>query len=110
MSRTVICWDNAPMETFWVSLKTELVHHRRFSTREKAQREISEYIEILCNHIRERARPGAGAESLFVSMCPPKNRGHNRRRPAHCQQCGAVRRLHLYSLRRHVAARSRVWS
>jgi hypothetical protein len=42
------CWDNAPMESCWGSLKTELVHHRRFSTREQAKREITEYIEIFC--------------------------------------------------------------
>ena len=44
MSRKGNCWDNAPMESFWGALKTELVHHRRFSTREQAQREITEYI------------------------------------------------------------------
>ena len=32
------------MESFCGALKTELVHHRRFSTREQAQREITEYI------------------------------------------------------------------
>ena len=56
MSRKGNCWDNAPMESFWVALKTELVHHRRFSTREQAQREITEYIEIFYNRIRKQAR------------------------------------------------------
>ena len=53
MSRKGNCWDNAPMESFWGALKTELVHHQRFSTREEAQREIIEYIEIFYNRIRK---------------------------------------------------------
>lgn len=35
-------YDNAPMESFWGTLKTELVHHRRFETRRQAQAEIGE--------------------------------------------------------------------
>jgi transposase InsO family protein len=34
MSRKGNCYDNAPMESFWGTLKTELVHHRRYTTRE----------------------------------------------------------------------------
>jgi putative transposase len=58
MSRKGNCWDNAPMESCWGSLKTELVHHRRFTTREQAKREITEYIEIFYNRIRKQARLG----------------------------------------------------
>ena len=46
MSRKGNCWDNGPMESCWGSLKTELVHHCRFATREQAKREITEYLEI----------------------------------------------------------------
>ena len=46
MSRKGNCYDNAPMESFWGSLKNELVHHRRYRTREEAIREITEYIEV----------------------------------------------------------------
>ena len=56
MSRKGNCWDNAPMESCWGSLKTELVHHRRFASREQAKREITEYIEIFYNRIRKQAR------------------------------------------------------
>jgi len=45
MSRKGDCYDNAPMESFWGVLKTELVHHRRFKTRQQAIVEITEYIE-----------------------------------------------------------------
>ena len=48
----------------------------------------------------ENLRRVAGAlMSAFVSMGPPKIRGHNRRSPAHCRQCGAVRRLLLMSMK-----------
>ncbi len=56
MSRKGNCWDNAPMESCWGCLKTELIHQRRFATREQAKREITEYIEIFYNRIRKQAR------------------------------------------------------
>jgi len=58
MSRTGDCWDNAPMESFWGTLKNELVHHRRYRTREEAKREISEYIEMFYNRQRKQHRLG----------------------------------------------------
>lgn len=65
MSRKGDCWDNAPMESFWGSLKNELVHHRRFATREQATREITEYIEIFYNRIRKQARLGYLSPAAF---------------------------------------------
>ena len=41
------CYDNAPMESFWGSLKNELVHHCRYLTRAEAKASITEYIELL---------------------------------------------------------------
>jgi transposase InsO family protein len=58
MSRKGDCYDNAPMESFWGTLKTELVHHRRYGTRREAIQEISEYIEIFYNRQRRQARLG----------------------------------------------------
>ncbi len=40
MSRRADCYDNAPMESFFHTLKTELVHHRNYKTRTEAQRDI----------------------------------------------------------------------
>jgi putative transposase len=56
MSRRGNCFDNAPIESFWGSLKNELVYHRKFATRQQAQKEITEYIEIFYNrqHTQER--------------------------------------------------------
>jgi putative transposase len=52
------CYDNAPMESFWGTLKQELVHHRRYRTRLEAIRDITEYIEIFYNRQRRQARLG----------------------------------------------------
>jgi putative transposase len=52
MSRKGDCWDNACAETFFASLKMELVGGRIFTTREQARREIFEYIEVFYNRRR----------------------------------------------------------
>ncbi|MGF6921667.1 transposase InsO family protein [Paraburkholderia sp. 40] len=56
MSRRGDCFDNAPIESFWSSLKNELVYHRKFATRDQARNEITEYIEIFYNRQRTQAR------------------------------------------------------
>jgi transposase InsO family protein len=72
MSRRGNCYDNAPMESFWGTLKTELVHHRRYDTREQARREISEYIEIFYN--RQVGTPGSGiARQWYLPSSGPVN-------------------------------------
>ena len=48
-SGTGNCFVNAPMESFWATLKTELIVHRRFATRQQAIREITEYMEVYYN-------------------------------------------------------------
>ncbi|QQN65424.1 IS3 family transposase [Bradyrhizobium diazoefficiens] len=52
MSRKADCYDNAPMESFFHTLKTELVHHRNYQTRAEAQRDLFAYIEGFYNRIR----------------------------------------------------------
>ena len=52
MSRKGNCWDNAPAESFFASLKAELVHGRRFRTRAEARSELFEYIEVWYNRKR----------------------------------------------------------
>jgi putative transposase len=66
MNRKGNCWDNAPMESFWGTLKTELVHHRRFATRDQARQEITEYIEIFYNRMRRQARLGFLSPAAFT--------------------------------------------
>jgi transposase InsO family protein len=58
MSRKGNCFDNAPMESFWGTLKQELVHHRRYRSRKEAIQDITEYIEIFYNRQRRQARLG----------------------------------------------------
>jgi len=55
MSRKGNCWDNAPSESFFHTLKTELTHHRRYQTREEAKQEIFEYIEVFYNRQRRHS-------------------------------------------------------
>lgn len=52
MSRKGNCWDNASTESFFHSLKTELIYFEKFKTREEAKKSIFEYIEVFYN--RER--------------------------------------------------------
>jgi transposase InsO family protein len=58
MSRKGNCYDNAPMESFWGTLKQELVHHRRYRSRQEAIQDITEYIEVFYNRERRQARLG----------------------------------------------------
>lgn len=58
MSRRANCWDNAPMESFFASLKKELIHDADFATREEAQVAIFEYIEVFYNGQRRHSSLG----------------------------------------------------
>lgn len=58
MSRKANGWDNAPAESFFHTLKTELIYQRRFATREQAQQEIFEYIEVFYNRQRKHSTLG----------------------------------------------------
>jgi len=53
MSRRGNCYDNATMESFWATLKLELVYRRRFENRAQARSQIFDYIEMFYN--RQRA-------------------------------------------------------
>lgn len=66
MSRKGNCYDNAPMESFWGSLKNELVHHRRYETRSEARASIREYIEVFYNRQRRHSRLGYLAPAVFA--------------------------------------------
>jgi transposase InsO family protein len=46
MSRKGNCWDNSVSESFFHTLKTELVYHQTYVSREEAKQSIFEYIEI----------------------------------------------------------------
>jgi putative transposase len=65
MSGTGNCYDNAPMESFWGTLKQELVYHCHFTTRREAIQTITEYIEIFYNHQRLQAALGFLSPAAF---------------------------------------------
>src|ERR1051325_10778133 len=52
MSRPGNCYDNAAMESFWSTLKLELVYRRKFENRAQARQEIFDYIEAFYNRQR----------------------------------------------------------
>jgi putative transposase len=59
------CWDNAMMESFWSTLKTELVNHERYATREQARASIFEYIEVFYNRKRLHSSLGYVSPETF---------------------------------------------
>jgi transposase InsO family protein len=65
MSRRGNCWDNAPMESFFASLKKELVHHEDYATRDEAKSSIFEYIEAFYNRIRRHSSLGYVAPTEY---------------------------------------------
>jgi transposase InsO family protein len=76
MSRKGNCYDNAPMESFWGAMKTELTYHQRYATREQAVREITEYIEIFYNRQRRQKRLG------YLSPVVYEQQFHEKRKAA----------------------------
>lgn len=58
MSRRGNCYDNAVTESFFGTLKTELVHHQRYATREAARQSLFEYIEVFYNRRRRHSALG----------------------------------------------------
>ncbi len=59
------CYDNAMMESFWATLKTELVHQRQYATREQAGQSIFEYIEVFYNRKRLHSSLGYVSPESF---------------------------------------------
>jgi transposase InsO family protein len=65
MSRKADCWDNAPMESFFASLKKELVHGADFATRAEARAAVVEYIEVFYNSQRRHSSLGYVAPAEY---------------------------------------------
>ena len=65
MSRKADCYDNAPMESFFHTLKTELVHHRQYATKAEATRDIFAYIEGFYNAKRRHSTIGYMSPTEF---------------------------------------------
>jgi transposase InsO family protein len=65
MSRIGDCWDNAVMESFFGTLKTEMVYFEKFSSREEAKTKIFEYIEVFYNRQRRHSTLGQLSPAEF---------------------------------------------
>ncbi len=65
MSRRGDCYDNAVMESFWGTLKTELVHHRDYRSRAEAKSSIFRYIECWYNRQRRHSAIGYMSPEQF---------------------------------------------
>jgi putative transposase len=65
MSRRGNCWDNACVESFFGTLKRELIHHRQYHTREEATQEIFEYLEVFYNRQRRHSTLGYRSPAEF---------------------------------------------
>jgi putative transposase len=69
MSRKGNCYDNAVMESFFGTLKTELTHHETFTTREEARQTLFEYIEVFYNRKRRHSALGYRSPAEYEA-CP----------------------------------------
>jgi len=65
MSRKGNCWDNAPAESFFHTLKTELTHHENYATRAEAKHNIFEYIEVFYNRQRRHSAIGYLSPAVY---------------------------------------------
>jgi len=68
MSRRADCWDNAPMESFFATLKKELVHDADFATRAEARAAIFEYIEVFYNGQRRHSSLGYVSPAKYEQL------------------------------------------
>jgi transposase InsO family protein len=71
MSRKADCWDNAPMESFFHTLKTELVMHCDYQTREQAKSSLFEYMEVFYNRQRRHSSLNYASPLEFEAMNQP---------------------------------------
>jgi putative transposase len=70
MSRTGNCYDNAFVESFWSSLKYELVYHRRFASFAQARTAIFDYLESFYNRTRIHSALGYRSPLQFEQLFP----------------------------------------
>lgn len=66
LSRKGNCWDNAPTESFFNSLKNERVHGTRYATRDDAIADLFDYIEVFYNRSRRHSTLGYHSPVQFL--------------------------------------------
>jgi putative transposase len=68
MSRKGNCWDNSVAESFFHTIKTELIYTQRYQTRESAKQSIFQYIEVYYNRVRRHSTIGSVSPALFENQ------------------------------------------
>jgi putative transposase len=68
MSRKGNCWDNAVVESFFATLKKEVIHDRRYTTRAEARQDVFEWIEVFYNRQRRHSTLGYRSPAEFEAM------------------------------------------
>jgi putative transposase len=68
MSRKGNCWDNAIAESFFHSIKVELIYTEKYATRKIAKQSIFQYIEVYYNRVRRHSALGSKAPEVFESQ------------------------------------------
>ena len=71
MSRRGNVYDNAPMESFFATMKVELIHRRHYRTRVEAKVDIFEYIEVFYNRRRRHSALGYLSPEKFERRNDP---------------------------------------
>ena len=74
MSGVGQCWDNAVVESTLGRMKVELVHHRKYATRDEAKASIFEYIEVFYNRLRRHSTLESMTPDEFERTKKPDNR------------------------------------
>jgi len=74
MSRKGNCWDNAVAESFFKSLKTELIYHANYSTIKEAERDVFEYIEVYNNRTRIHSTLNYYSPEAFQTVLTTKRK------------------------------------
>ena len=74
MSRRGNCWDNAPAESFFATLKKELVHDENYATRDEVKASIFESVEVFYNRVRRHSSLGYLALTEFERTHNPVHR------------------------------------
>jgi transposase InsO family protein len=72
MSRKGNCYDNAPVESFFASLKKELIHRSSFATHEEARSAVFEWIAVWYNHKRRHSTLGYLSPQQFEQQYSPE--------------------------------------
>ena len=75
LSRPRQCWDNAVAESFFSTLKTELVHRQGWPTRARARQAIFEFIEVFYNRRRLHSALGYLSPAAYEARLTQESRG-----------------------------------